>query len=394
MVLPASGDISNSQHTGTVRTSPDPKQIDSKPQFNPRNLWPDIIKCPENEWTFEYTEIMNKLGTDEAKVQLTKKKMEKCLMYFHKLRKEMKLFDHTYTAACILFYRYWYKYDLPPTIPQCIHLAQAILVTACKTMENNRPTEHYIKATCEFMVKDGPSPAGQKLNLEKLKWEVRDQLVSYEKKVLCQLGFDLSIENPKELIEEIFSGYYRHVRDTDIDASFKECLPALLQEARNFIIQTGTQPISLLCDGYTLVVVALIFAGVTFQKVKEPNFKFPHNFFKKRFPVVTTSARIASLFSQYQILERTFFDLKSNKGTALSITASEIDKIIDEDDQSGSKPFNPYDYEHIKEGEVNEELLEYTERKIEELSNRIMSEKSVKRTIEPVSEQILKKQRI
>lgn len=393
MVLSASEEIANSQPSGNGKTSSDIKQNEGNPQFNPRNLWPDIIKCPKNEWTFEYTDIIKRLGTDEEKIQLTKKRMEKCLMYFHKLRKEMKLFDHTYTAACILFYRYWYKYDLPPTIPQCIHLAQAILVTACKTMENNRPTDHYIKATCDFMMKDGPSPTGQKLNVEKLKWEVRDQLVSYEKKVLCQLGFDLDIDNPKELIEEIFSGYYRHVRDTDIDASLREIFPVILQEARNFIIQTGTQPISLLCDGYTLVALALIFAGVTFQKNKEPGFSFPHNFFRRRFPVIITSEIIASLFSHYQQLEKAFFDLKSNKNSALSITVDEIDKVIDEDKQLDPEPFNPYDYDIIKEGEVNEELLNYTERKIEELSNRIMSERSIKRPSEPPAEQATKKPR-
>lgn len=167
----------------------------------------------------------------------------------------------------------------------------------------------------------------------------------------------------------------------------------ILQEARNFIIQTGTQPISLLCDGYTLVALALIFAGVTFQKNKEPGFSFPHNFFRSRFPVIITSEIIASLFSHYQQLEKAFFDLKSNKNSALSITVDEIDKVIDEDRQLDPEPFNPYDYDIIKEGEVNEELLNYTERKIEELSNRIMSERSIKRPSEPPAEQATKKPR-
>lgn len=392
-VKPETNDSTNSNGS-TKKATSDTIEPEQQPYFNPRQLWPDIIKCPVNKWTFQCSDIIGKLGTDPEKAQITKKKMEKCLMYFHRLRKEMKLFDHTYTASCILFYRYWYMYDLPASIPQCIHLAQALLVTACKTMENNRPTDHYIKATCDFMVKDGPSSVGQKLNLEKLKWEVRDQLVTYEKKVLCQLGFDLALDNPKELIEELFSAYYRHVRDSDIEASFKEIFPAILQEARNFIIQTGTQPISLLCDGYTMVATALIFAGITFQKAKDPSFKFPHNFFRKRFPVKLTPEGVASLFADFRSLEKAFFDLKSNKGDALLISAADIEKLIDEDPQDGEEPYNPYEYDLIKDGEVNEDLLKYTERKVEELATRIISERSIKRPAESVPDQIPKKQRI
>lgn len=371
----------------------DTKKNDDETLFNPRYLWPDIIKCPKNEWVFECSDIVNRLGMDKEASLLTKKKMEKCLMYFHRMRKDMKLFDHTYTASCILFYRYWYKYELPRTLPECIHLAQAILVTACKTMENNRPTDHFIKATCDFMLKDNSSGTVQKLNIEKLKWEVRDQLVAYEKKVLCQLGFDLNLQNPKELIEEIFSGYYRYSRDSDMDDNFKSVFPVILQESRNFIIQTGTQPISLLCDGYTLVAVAMIFSSVMFFRMKGEPIRFPRNFFRKRFPIDVTPEKVQKVLSDYQVLEKEFFDLKSNKGEQLSISSDEISKLIDED-EGKDEIINPYDYEYLQEGNVSEELLKYTEKKIEELTNRIISESAMKRPNDSISDNPLKKQKI
>lgn len=360
--------------------------------FSPRTLWPDIIKCPQNSWVCGCDEIVARLGADEGTIQNSKKTMEKCLIYFHKMRKELKLFDHTYTAACLLFYRYWFKYDLPRSLPECIHLSHAILVTACKTMENNRPTDQYIKSTCDFLFKDVSENLAQRSNIEKLKWEVRDQLVAHEKKVLCRLGFDFALDNAKELLEEIFSGYYRHVRDSDMDENFKAIFPAILQEARNFIIQTGTQPITLLCDGYSLVAASLVYSGATFRKTKDEAFRFPANFFRNRFPVSVDPDSMERLFSDYRTIEKRFFDLKNNKGDSLIISSQEISAIIDEDYEE--EPSNPYDYSNFKDGEAGEELLGYTERKVEELINRVILESSSKRPATPGPERSQKKQKI
>lgn len=103
-------------------------------------------------------------------------------MYFYTLKK-IKSFDHTYTASCILFYRYWFIYGIPTVITECIHISQGILVTACKTMENNRPIEAYIKATCEFLMQNIPS-LKSRTNIDKLKWEFRDKLVTNEKNTM------------------------------------------------------------------------------------------------------------------------------------------------------------------------------------------------------------------
>lgn len=344
--------------------------------FNTRLLWPDMVRTPENSWSSSCKEIVDKLGTNPHKAHDTKKRMEKCLMYFYVMRKNLKLFDHTYTAACILFFRYWYVFGLPPTLPDCIHLSQALLVTSCKTMENNRPIDAFVKGTCDFLMKDIPTSRGRQ-NIEKLRWDLRDKLVSYEKQVLCQMGFDLNLHNPKELIEEIFSGYFRYNRDFDMSENFKKVFPKIIQEARNFIIQAGTQPVSLLCDGYTFTVLSLIFCGLQYKKNVDTNFRFPKNFFSDRFPVKVVPQQFVSLFTDYRILEENFFDLKSNKGEKLQITTEEINDLIEEegDDLSDEEQnLNPYVYEHIKSGIVRKELLDHIELRIKELYKKAQGE--------------------
>lgn len=350
-----------------------------KKEFNTRTLWPDIIKTPENKWVYTCKEIVDRLGTDPQAAQNSKKKMEKCLMYFYMMKKHLRLFEHTYTAACILFFRYWYIYELPSSLSDCINLSQAILATACKSTENNRPIDMYVKATCEFLIQDSSSLRA-KQNMEKLKWDVRDKLVNYEKKILCQFGFDLNLDNPKEIIEEIFSGYHRYNRDYDLDEKFNVIIPKILFEARNFIIQAGTQPVSLLCDGYTFTALSLIYSGLQYQQNTDPDFKFPTNFFRKRFPIKIDSQMIVDLFLDYRILEDNFFDLKSNKGEKLQITLSDIDNLIDEDSFVDGEPIDdPYSYDKLKDGEATQQLLEHTEAKIKDLFNKTIIEFKKKR---------------
>ncbi|SJM83529.1 probable protein BUR2 [Zygosaccharomyces bailii] len=339
-------------------------------EYNPRLLWPDMIKTPSNPWTFTCKEIIEKLGTNPQAIAELKRNMEKCLIYFYTVKKVLNLFDHTYTASCILFFRYWYVYGLPPYLPDCIHIAQAILVTACKTVENNRPIDAYVKATCDYFVKD-TSGTRARQNLDKLKWDVRDRLVTNEKRILCSFGFDLNLENPKELIEEMFSGYYRFNRDYNFPEEFKNVFPKILQEARNFIVQAVTQPVSLLCDGYTFVALALIYCGFQYKKSVDDSFHFPVNFFKNTFPILVTSQRFEEIFTDYRILEENFFDLKSNKREKLHISATDIDSLIQEEP---GEVHNPYDYNLIKSGEVRQELKDHINKRIKEIYERTISE--------------------
>ncbi|CEP62002.1 Bur2p LALA0_S04e05490g [Lachancea lanzarotensis] len=344
--------------------------------FNARLLWPDMIRTPHNKWVYTCREIVDRLGSDPHLATEMKRRMEKCLMYFYVMKKQLKLFDHTYTAACILFFRYWYVYGLPPNSIECIHLSQALLATACKTVENNRPIDVYVKATGEFLLKDIPTArSGQ--NLEKLKWELRDKLVAYEKQILCQLGFDLNLNNPKELIEEIFSGFFRYNRDFDLDEHFKVTLPGIIQEARNFIIQAGTQPVSLLCDGFTFTALSLVFCGLQFKNNSNPSFKFPKNFFSQRFPIKASPQLFVDLLSDYRVLEQNFFDLKSNKGEKLRVTLDVMNDLIDEDEsvtQSDRESDSVFVYEDIKDGIVRDDLLKSIETRVKDLSARVIAQ--------------------
>ncbi|QLG73963.1 hypothetical protein HG535_0F04750 [Zygotorulaspora mrakii] len=371
----------------------------NKAEFKPRILWPDVIKTPVNPWIFSCKEIIEKLGMDPQQTTEMKRSMEKCLIYFYTLKKKLNLFDHTYTASCILFFRYWFIYGLPSSIPECIHISQAILVTACKTMENNRPIDAYVKATCEFLTKD-LTTLKSKQNMDKLKWDVRDKLVSNEKRILCSFGFDLNIENPKELIEEMFSGYYRFNRDFDLPEEFKTVFPKILQEARNFIVQAVTQPVSLLCDGYSFVALSLIYCGLQYQKLIDKTFKYPKNFFRDKFPVAVTSKQYEEIFTDYRLIEENFFDLKSNKREKLQISAEEIKNLIEEDinetEEITAALNNPYDYEHIKTGEVRQELLDHISKRIKELYEKTVNDTKKRSLADPQtnSDQLNKKSKV
>ncbi|QLQ81952.1 hypothetical protein HG537_0G02060 [Torulaspora globosa] len=375
--------VGNGSSVSGGRNSPaDGEEV--KTQFNPRVLWPDMIKIPANPWTFTCKEVIEKLGNNPQGTAEMKRCMEKCLIYFYTVKKKLSLLDHTYTAACILFFRYWYVYGLPNGLTECIHVSQAILVTACKTMENNRPIDAYVKATCEFLVKD-LSGLRSKQNMDKLRWDVRDRLVESEKKILCSFGFDLNIENPKELIEEMFSGYYRFNRDYDLPEEFKQVFPKILQEARNFIVQAVTQPVSLLCDGYTFIALSLIYCGLQYKKLIDKDFKFPPNFFSEKFPIPVTAQRFEEIFTDYRIIEENFFDLKSNKGDKLEISADDINSVIQEPEKPEECPTNPYDYELMKSGEVKQELIDHIEKRVQELFDRTVME-AKKRSSENSSE--------
>lgn len=358
----------------------------TKPEFNSRILWPDMIRTPINPWIFTCKEIIEKLGTDPHATTEMKRCMEKCLIYFYTVKKKLNLFDHTYTAACILFFRYWFIHGLPTTLPDCIHISQAILVTACKSMENNRPIDAYVKTTCEFLVKD-LSGFKAKQNIDKLKWDVRDKLVENEKNILCSFGFDLNIENPKELIEEMFSGYYRFNRDYNLPDEFKRVFPKILQEARHFIVQAVTQPVSLLCDGYSFVALSLIYCGLQYKNLVDKTFHFPLHFFRDKFPVLVTAERFEEIFTDYRIIEENFFDLKSNKREKLEISALDISNLIKEDaivDESSIQ--NPYDYELMKSGEVREELLDHISKRIKDLFEKTVSDSKKRSSPESVSD--------
>ncbi|CCF59588.1 hypothetical protein KAFR_0H01780 [Kazachstania africana CBS 2517] len=371
--------------------------------YNARLYWPDIINTPENQWTFTCTEIIEKLNTLGTANNELKKNMETCLMYFYNMKKKLNLFDHTYTASSIYFFRFWYVYGLPSSLINCIHISQAILVTACKTMENNRPIDVYVKSTCEFMLQMIPG-LKNKYNMDKLKWEVRDKLVKNEKRIVCSFGFDLNIDNPKEMIEEMFSGFYRFSRDYDLSNEFQESFPKILQEARSFIIQAVTQPISLLCDGYDFVSLALIYCGVQYKRMVDNEFKFPKDFFSKRFPSKVTSEKFANFFTDYRLLEENFFDLKSNKKEKLQISKEEIDSIIQETPDEPKNEEEPesellltqknlYDYNAIKSGEVKQELLDHIKVRVDALSERITNE-SKKRSATESTESPSKKAKV
>ncbi|GCE98265.1 Bur2p [Zygosaccharomyces mellis] len=366
-------------------TSAVPAAPTSKKEYNTRLLWPDMIKTPDNTWTFSCKEIIEKLGTNPQATAELKRNMEKCLIYFYTVKKILGLFDHTYTASCILFFRYWYVYGLPPYLPDCIHIAQAILVTACKTVENNRPVDAYIKATCDYFIKE-TTGLRVRQNMDKLKWDVRDRLISNEKRILCCFGFDLNLENPKELIEEMFSGFYRFNRDYNLPNEFKQIFPRILQEARNFLVQAVTQPVSLLCDGYSFVALALIYCGLQYKKSVDIKFQFPVNFFRDKFPVLVTAQRFGQFFNDYRVLEENFFDLKSNKREKLQISVQEIDELLNEEPSLDGEVSNPYDSNLIKSGEVRQELKDHIHKRIREIYERTVAETKKRMSPENVAD--------
>ncbi|KAH3902088.1 Bur2p SCDLUD_001901 [Saccharomycodes ludwigii] len=347
--------------------------------FISRTLWPDIIQTPQNKWIYTCAEIIGHLNKSPNSSNI-KKKMERCLAYFYQMKKILSLMDHTYTAACILFFRYWILYELPPTIPECIYLSQTILVTACKISENNRPIQAYVKATSEYFNGGSNNNVAsdykkKQQQIEKMKWEIRDRLVANEKLFLCKIGFDICIENPKFLLEQIFNDFYRYTRDADdFDDYFKHVFPRILQECRAFIVQAETHPVSLLCDGYQFVQLGLIWCGVQYKKRHE-EFKFPKNFFQKRFPKRIDVVQMSDLFHNYLKLENAFLSLRSNKGGLLSVSSEEIKRIIDEteeesgdsnnEDEISDVNFNlDFYYNQVKNGEENEAYLSYMEDRI------------------------------
>lgn len=393
---------------------------DTPKTFNGRLFWPDQIQLPQNKWCFNHSEIINKLYTINNKddnsstkvdknnplINEKKKVMEKCLLYFYQMKKKLNLMDHTYTAACIIYFRIWFVHGLPTSLFNCIQISQAILVTACKIMENNRPIDMYILSTCEFCFQFIPN-LNVKYNMDKLKWEIKDNLIKNERKILILLGFDLNIDNPKIIIDNVFNSYHKFNRDLKLPQDFiNKQFPKILNESRIFIVQAITQPISLLMNGYEFVILSLLFCGLQYKSNVDSNFKFPSNFFYDRFHnLILEPAKYVEFFNSYKLIEDSFFQLKSNKNNLLLINLDDINSIIDEplnaDDIKTHKEeglnaqsnklledsfidaYKDFDniilndtdnYNDLRNGVVSQDLLDHTETKINELMNKIISE--------------------
>lgn len=382
---------------------------DTPKTFNERLFWPDQIILPQNNWCFNHAQIIDKLYTASTKDDNTtpidknspqiverKKIMEKCLLYFYQMKKKLNLMDHTYTAACIIYFRIWFIHNLPTSLFNCLQISQAILVTACKIMENNRPTDMYILSTCEFCFQFIPN-LNVKYNMDKLKWEIKDNLIKNERKILILLAFDLNIDNPKIIIDNIFNSYHKFNRDLNLPQIFiNKQFPKILNDSRIFIVQAITQPISLLMNGFEFVILSLLFCGLQYKLNIDPNFKFPLNFFYDRFDnLILNPEKFANLFQSYKLLEDNFFQLKSNKNNLLSIDLNDIKSIIDEpsntemekqilnqdeneDNIDITKNINDTilndtdNYNVLKNGIVSQELLDHTEAKINEFMNKII----------------------
>ncbi|KAL6945173.1 hypothetical protein ACO0QE_002619 [Hanseniaspora vineae] len=296
-------------------------------KYNDRVLWPQIIKEPANQWTYSTTQILDKLNSS-GNVAATKKKIERSLLLFYKMKAALNLQEPTYIAACILFYRFWMTFDLPDDMNDCMDLALSALVTACKISENNRPIRAYVDAAVNIL--NSGLPINQQ-KLEKIKWRVRDRFSANEMKFLSMMNFDFDICNPRHFIEEVFSVQYRLSRDKYFPKDFEAVFPSILKEARVFIYQTEAQPVSLLCDGIVYIQYALVFAALQYKKKGHPDFKFPKNFFSKRFPNSFDPLIISELANSHYKLEKNFLKMGSNKGILLLMTTDDIREITEEE---------------------------------------------------------------
>lgn len=296
-------------------------------KYNDRVLWPQIIKEPANQWTYSTAQILDKLNKS-GNVAATKKKIERSLLLFYKMKAALNLQEPTYIAACILFYRFWMTFDLPADMNDCMDLALSAMVTACKISENNRPIRAYVDAAVNIL--NSGLPMNQQ-KLEKIKWRVRDRFSANEMKFLSMMGFDFDICNPRHFIEEIFSVQYRLSRDKDFPKDFEAVFPSILKEARIFIYQTEAQPVSLLCDGMIYIQYSLVFAALQYKKKGHSDFKFPKKFFTKRFPNSFDPLMLSELANSHYKLEKNFLKMGSNKGSLLLMTADDIREITDEE---------------------------------------------------------------
>lgn len=163
------------------------------------------------------------------------------------------------------------------------------------------------------------------------------------------------------------------------------------------MVQAVTQPVSLLCDGFTFIALSLIYCGLEYKKLVDKDFRYPKNFFKDRFPIEVTPDNFANIFTDYKLLEENFFNLKSNKGAKLQIDARMIHSVIDESinvENETSELSDPFNYDLIKSGEVKEEFLNHIETRVADLLEKTKQESTKRKAKDPVRVPDAKKPKI
>lgn len=420
--------FNNTEFNGSRGTTPKTEKTDSvtsqiiekkiifnentpQERFNQSLLWPPVIKLPENDWTFDISEILNNLNKNND-YKKTRSFIKYCVEFLYNCKKDLKLQDHTFTCMTLFFYRYWMLEGsdtlLKLDMDSLSLLLLVIVITSCKTMENHRKVNQYVEV---LVARSNPTVKSMTV-LDKKKWKLRENLLNNEMQFLAKIKFDLNVINAKSVLDEFYGFYTKYNVDNSDpfmrdDVKFKAQFSLVIKDCKFFITNALTQPMSLLCDGYDFVQYSLVFSAFNFNKSNnlepkdEKYFKFSPNFFNRKFAKVLTPKELVYIAECQYVLEKNFLHNKTNKGELLlEMTEDIVNDLLDETDlkvgfegvkencEQKSNILEPEKAEDQVEGEEEEEKEEKIIKKQKINDDNIESETDIK---EPAYETLLEK---
>lgn len=209
-----------------------------------------------NTWLFSEDSFLSR-SPSRKQMTLPQELQTRELMYAFliKLGMELKLDGRTILAATVYINRFYMR--MPITTSKYFFICAAIAIS-CKLHDCYREPDKIALKACE--IRNPGKPVNQH---SALFWQWRDQLLYREEIMLKMLNFELNLDLPYDLLEELIVD-----KDESLSNGFFVKLPDILKHTMSKVELTSAWPILVAFDMTT------IFATMLILTVKEAQDKF------------------------------------------------------------------------------------------------------------------------
>lgn len=210
-----------------------------------------------NTWLFSGDDVLNRLPSrKQMLLSQILKVYELIYDFLVRLASVLKLDGRTILAATIYIHRFYMR--MPITTSKYF-VACAAVAISCKLHDTYRPPDKIALTGCQIK-----HPGKQVDQHSSTFWSWRDQLLHREEVILKNLNFEVSVDLPYEITEELLKQQPKDPKGN----GFYEKLPDILKITTSKIELLSALPVLVVFDIYTLYGAMLILT------VKEAKQKF------------------------------------------------------------------------------------------------------------------------
>lgn len=215
----------------------------------------------ESTWLFLDDTFIKSSPSRGAKmtVQQELKQQESIHHFVIRLGSKLKLDGRTILAATVYINRY---YSRMPITQSKYYVATAAIAISCKLHDNYRQPDKIALAGCNIKNPNQSRPLDEHSDIF---WRWRDQLLFREELILKTINFDLNIDLPYNIRDELLREADNEFEDEN---SFFEKKPEIMKNTIALVEVLSSLPIFIAYDTYTIFGTALTII------IYEANLKF------------------------------------------------------------------------------------------------------------------------